>query len=117
MKKSKNKEIQNFLNEIKIIDAEKYDSLIEMREIVLNTYPETNERIMYGGIMFFSKNEGFCGLFVRRNHISIEFSNGFLMKDPNKFLEGSGKFRRHLKIRSKEDINNKEVAFFVKQAL
>ena len=26
------------------------------------------------------------------------------MKDPNKILEGNGKFRRHLKIRTKEDI-------------
>ena len=39
------------------------------------------------------------------------------MKDPNKLLEGSGKFRRHLKIKSKEDISNKDVDFFVKQAV
>ena len=39
------------------------------------------------------------------------------MKDPNKLLEGKGKYRRHLKIKCKEDIEHKDVAFFVKQAV
>ena len=117
MIKSKNEKVQNFLDEILIIDAEKHNYLIEMRDIVFNIYPETNEKIMYGGIMFSLASEDFGGLFVRKNHISFEFGKGFEMKDPNRFLEGIGKFRRHLKIRIKEDIKNKEVAFFVKQAL
>jgi len=116
MKKSKNEEVQNFLNGIMMIDAEQYSSLIEMREIVFNIYPETNERIMYGGIIFSLNSEDFSGLFVRQRHISFEFSKGFLMKDPNKFLEGNGKFRRHLKIKTNADIKNKDVIFFVKQA-
>ena len=117
MMKSKNEKVQNFLDEIIIIDAEKHNSLIEMREIVFNIYPQADERIMYGGIMFSLNSEDFCGLFVRKNHISFEFSNGIIMKDPNKFLEGTGKFRRHLKIRTKIDIKNKDVALFVKQAV
>lgn len=39
------------------------------------------------------------------------------MNDPNKFLEGSGKFRKHLKIKTEEDVWNKDVTFFVKQAI
>jgi len=117
MMKSKNEKVQNFLDEIMMIDAEKHNSLIEMRKIVFNIYTQADERIMYGGIMFSLNSEDFCGLFVRKNHISFEFSNGIKMKDPNKFLEGTGKFRRHLKIRTKIDIKNKDVAFFVKQAL
>lgn len=72
---------------------------------------------MCGGILFSLDSEDFSGLFVRQKHISFEFSKGFLMKYFNKFLEGSGKFRRHLKIRTKEDIKNKKIEFFVKQAL
>ena len=67
--------------------------------------------------MFSLNSKDFCGLFVRKYHISFEFSNGIIMKDPNNFLEGIGKFRRHLKIRTKIDIENKDVAFFVKQAV
>jgi len=117
MKNSKNERVRKFLDEIIVIDSEKFDILNSMREIVFNSYPKTDERIMYGGIMFSLDNEDFGGLFVRKNHISFEFSKGFLMKDPNQFLEGSGKFRRHLKIRSKDDIRNKDVSSFVQQAV
>ncbi|MCH7962778.1 MAG: DUF1801 domain-containing protein [Bacteroidetes bacterium] len=117
MKKSKNEKVQKFLDEIIMIDGEKFITLNAMREIVFSTYPKTDERIMYGGIMFSLNNEDFGGLFVRKNHISLEFSKGFIMKDPNELLEGSGKFRRHLKIKSKEDVRNKDVDFFIKQAV
>lgn len=117
MIKSKNEKVQDFLDGIMMIDVEKYNYLIEMRDIVINIYPKTNERMMYGGILFSLDSEDFSGLFVRKKHISFEFSKGFLMKDPNKFLEGKGKFRRHLKIRTKEDIKNKKIEYFVKQAL
>lgn len=117
MKKSKDEKVQKFLDEIKMIDNEKYHSLNVMREIVFNIYPKTDERMMYGGIMFSLNTEDFGGLFLRKNHISFEFNKGVTMKDPYKFLEGGGKFRRHLKIKSKEDIKNKEVDLFVKQAV
>ena len=117
MKPFKNKTVQKFLKDIEMMDDEKSKALNAMRDIIFKTYPKTEERIMYGGIMFSLDTEYFAGLFVRKNHISLEFSNGFLMADPNKFLEGSGKFRRHLKIRSKDEIKSKAVEFFVKQAL
>ncbi|MCD4817608.1 MAG: DUF1801 domain-containing protein [Candidatus Cloacimonetes bacterium] len=115
MKKSINEKVQEFLDEIMMIDDEKFKILQILREIVFANYPKTEERIMYGGIMF-SFEEDFGGLFIRKNHISFEFINGFTMNDPKKLLEGTGKYRRHLKIKNLADIENKEVDFFVKQA-
>ncbi len=117
MKKSKDEKVQKFFDQIIMMDSDKYESLNAMREIVFKTYPKTDERMMYGGIMFSLDSEDFGGLFVRKNHISFEFGKGFIMNDPKKLLEGSGKFRRHLKIKSKEDVGNKDVDFFVKQAV
>lgn len=117
MKKYENAEVQKFLDEISMVDAEKTDTLIEMREIIFETFPETKEKIMYGGIVFFFDDEMFSGLFLNKNHVTLEFSKGFLMKDPNAFLEGKGKYRRHLKISAKEEIVNKKVGFFVQQAI
>jgi hypothetical protein len=108
--------VQKFLDEIAEIDAGKGKILQELREIVFNSYPKVNERIIYGGIMF-SLGEDFGGIFVRKNHISFEFSNGYTMDDPKKILEGTGKFRRHLKITSLADVKDKEVEYFVKQAV
>ena len=117
MRKSKNKKVQDFLDEILIIDNKKYIILNAMRELVFENYQTTDERIMYGGIMFSLDNDDFGGLFVRKNHISFEFIKGFLMKDFNKLLEGKGKYRRHLKIKSIEDIQNKNVEYFLKQTI
>lgn len=117
MMKSKNEKVQNFLDEVLVFDTEKYHYLLEMREIIFNIYPKVQERMMYGGIMFSISSEDFCGLFVRKNHISLEFSNGTGMKDPNKLLEGTGKFRRHLKIKSNADIKDKDVTYFIKKAI
>jgi len=117
MKKSENEEVQKFLNEIKMIDAEKSDILIEIRQIIFNFFPKTDERIMYGGIVFFLNDEMFSGLFLNKKHVTLEFSKGFLMEDPNSHLEGKGKYRRHLKIVTNEDILSREVSSFVKQAV
>ena len=116
MDKSKNEIVQKFLEDIMMIDPEKFEILTQLRQVVFSNYPKTNERMMYGGIMF-SLEDDFGGLFVRKQHISFEFSNGFTMNDPKKLLEGTGKFRRHLKIRSLADIEDKKVDFFVKQAV
>ncbi len=111
---SKNKVVQTFLDDMKEADHEKYLILERLREIVFKHYQEVGERIIYGGIMF-SLDGDLGGLFVYKNHVSFEFTEGFLMNDPKKLLEGSGKYRRHLKIRTLEDIKSKEVEFFVKQ--
>lgn len=117
MTMSQNEKVKEFLENLNLMDREKFEILNGMREIVLNVYPNSNEKIMYGGIIFFLNNEMFSGLFVNKGHITIEFSRGFLMDDPNSLLEGKGKYRRHLKIKVKADILNKKTSFFVRQAM
>ena len=114
---SQNEKVKEFLENLNLIDREKFEILNEMREIVFNVYPNSNEKIMYGGIIFFLNKEMFSGLFVNKGHITMEFSRGFLMDDPNILLEGKGKYRRHLKIKVKEDILNKKTSFFMRQAM
>ena len=114
MENSKNKKVQNFLNDIKMLNDDKFSILQKLREMVIQQFPEVGERIMYGGIMF-SLEEDFGGVFVYKKHISFEFGNGATMKDPKGLLEGSGKLRRHLKFSSLSDITDKDVVFFLKQ--
>lgn len=115
MKKSENKEVEKFLRELKEFDAEKYTIVESARQIVFGVYPKVAERIMYGGIMF-SLEKDFGGLFVSKNHVSFEFSNGYQFKDPKRVLEGAGKYRRHVKLRSLSDVKDKDVTSFVSQA-
>ena len=116
MRVSKNEKVQHFLKDLETIDSDMFELIISLREIIFSTYQEVEEKIMYGGILFSVNAEMFSGLFAYKNHVSVEFSNGYLMKDPNKHLEGKGKYRRHLKIKKKEEVWAKEVAYYVKQS-
>lgn len=125
-KKSKDERVQKFLDDVMMHDDEKFNIMEALRKIVFANHGKTNERMMYGGIMFSMKGDkkdtakkdvDFGGIFVRKHHVSFEFGNGFAFDDPKKLLEGTGKFRRHLKIKSIADVKDKDVDFFVKQAV
>lgn len=115
MYKSRDKKVQKFLEDILCQNEEKFHILQKLRKIVFEHLPRVNEKIMYGGIMFSYKNEDIGGIFSYQNHTSFEFSKGFTFNDPNRILEGRGKFRRHIKIKTFDDIKDKEVDFFVQQ--
>jgi hypothetical protein len=116
MRKSANKQVQNFLDDIVVVDPDKSEIIEKLREVVFLTDPGVTERIMYGGILL-ALEQDFGGIFAFKKHVSFEFSHGVHMNDPDNILEGGGKFRRHLKIYDMADIETKVVTSFVKQAL
>lgn len=114
MIKSKNEKVQKYLNDLEKTDHSKYEIMHELRNIVFTLLPGTKERMMYGGIMF-STDDDFGGIFVRKKHISFEFTMGVSLIDQHGNLEGNGKLRRHLKLYSLSDIKEKELKSFIKQ--
>jgi hypothetical protein len=108
--------VQQFVNDILSVDEEKHDVLIYLQKIILKICPDAQKEIKYGGLVFNVNAVLICGIFIYKKHISLEFSFGNEFADPRKCLDGNGKYRRHLKILNKEDINNKDVEFFVSQA-
>ena len=109
-------ELSNFIRGLLFIDEDKGEMVISIRNTVLGLFPEAKEEIKYGGLVFLIDKRLFCGIFVRKKHISIEFDKGIEMQDPENYLEGSGKYRRHLKIFKREDIEKKKVEYYIKQS-
>ena len=107
--------IIKLLQDFEFVNPELGKIIQSFREIILIIAPKSEEKVMYGGIIFKIPGRMFCALFLRKKHISIEFDLGFLLKDKNEFLEGTGKFRRHLKIKNKEEIKTKMVEKFIKE--
>ena len=105
--------IDQFLEDLKLKDFEKYELLSRLRNIVLKVHPNVTETIKYGGIMF-SLEENFGGLFASKNHISFEFTFGYKLTS-NLKLEGSGKYRRHLKVKALDDILEKKLVILLEQ--
>lgn len=109
-------EIENFISDILLGNEEKGEIVISVRELISTMYPESEETIKYGGLVFIVDSRLFCGIFVRKDHVSLELDNGSQMSDPGGLLQGSGKHRRHLKLKKLEDIEDKEVEYFLRQS-
>jgi len=61
----------------------------------------------------YTSDISFCGVFAYKEHVSVEFSHGARIVDPEGFLEGSGKGRRHIKLRCVDDITAKKLAIYL----
>jgi len=108
--------INDFISDTLFVDEKKGEIVISLRELVLNTFPKTEEEIKYGGLVFIFDKRLYCGIFLRKNHISVEFDYGAEMSDPDRLLEGTGKYRRHLKINKLDDIKNKKIEYYLRQS-
>ena len=97
-------QIKNFIEDVLFIDEEKGKILISLRKAIIKISPDAQEKIMYGGLVFNVNEQLICGIFIRKKHISLEFSLGMMMSDPDKYLEGNGKFI------------NKKVEYYIRQA-
>ena len=108
--------VEKFLDDIGQIDAQRLRLVSALREQVLALAPEAVEEVKYGGLHY-SAPVPCCGIFSYAQHVSLEFSHGAELADPHQVLEGSGKFRRHIKLRSAEEIESKQVADYIARAL
>jgi hypothetical protein len=59
----------------------------------------------------------FAGVFAYKDHVTVEFGQGAKIQDTFGFLEGSGKFRRHIKLKVTSDIEDRRLADYVRLAL
>lgn len=114
---SENKKVNKFLVDISSTFPDKFETVERIREIFLMKNSELDEEIKYGGITFNLSGQLIGGGVVYKKHISIEFSNGAQFVDNDSFLEGKGKYRRHMKINEKEDIKNKKINLYIEQAI
>ncbi len=108
--------IKKLLADFAFVNPDLAKIIRSLRKMVLAIAPTSKEKVMYGGIIFYMPERMFCGFFLRKNHISIEFDLGYLLKDQDGHLEGTGKYRRHLKIQNKEEIKTKLVEKFIKES-
>ncbi|MFK7902297.1 MAG: DUF1801 domain-containing protein [Nitratireductor sp.] len=102
-------------------EAIKTQILEKLNELVARISPDANTRSMYGGIIIELVSDDpksrIGGFFVYADYVSFEFAKGVLFEDEGAHLEGAGKLRRHLKFRALEDVEAKDCAGFLQQAV
>jgi hypothetical protein len=55
----------------------------------------------------------FCGVFAYKEHVTIEFGSGAKIADDIGLLEGAGKGRRHLKLKTVAEIKSKKLVEYL----
>jgi len=90
-----------------------------LSEIIRELAPNSQTREMYGGTMIEmvsgQPQSRCCGYFGYTNHVSLEFTNGVRLNDPDHILEGTGKQRRHIKLTQIRDVRDKRCKEFLVQ--
>ncbi len=102
-------------------DAQAKDIQNVVKALVIGIAPNLQFLTKYGGQVFVpdaSDPKTFVGgVFAYKGHVSVEFSDGATFDDPVARLEGKGKARRHLKLHAVRDIEDKDLAGYIRQAL
>lgn len=109
--------VEALLDEIRFVSEDRYELVQAVRSVVETTLGSNEEEVKYGGILFASGGVPFGGVFAYAQHVSVEFGRGAAIDDPFGHLEGAGKGRRHLKLRSTDDIDAKRLAAYLPLAL
>ena len=110
-----NQKVRNLLDDWQTVNPDLYEIADSARMKILQLAETVNEEVKYGGILF-AAPEPFCGIFVYKQHVSVEFSHGAGIVDPHGLLEGKGKGRRHLKLHTLEDVENKHLTDYLRLA-
>jgi len=110
-----------FLLDLK--DQEIIDLFKDLREYILELYPDCNELIYHTHALtaVFSisdkLSDAYCMLPIYTKHLNLGFNKGTLLKDPNKLLTGTGNLIRHIDVKKTSDYRNTIVKALIKEAI
>lgn len=115
-----NANVVKLLDDLESTRPDLYPIVTRLYKQIKQHAPNLIEQVKYGGILFSeieAESSGVFGLFMHTAHVSLEFSQGVQLNDPQGQLQGSGKYRRHLKFKTLDDLEQKQPLHFVKLAL
>ena len=107
--------VKKLLDDWEIDSPALYENASSVRTKIVQIADTVDEEVKYGGILF-AAPVPFCGIFVYKQHVSVEFSHGAKIEDPYGLLEGKGKGRRHVKLHTLEDLEKKYLTDYLRLA-
>lgn len=102
--------VQALLDNIHLLSEVDYEIVEAVCGLVRKNFKISEKEIKYGGILF-------CGVFAYKQHVSVAFGEEGNINSVFSRLKGSRKGRRHLKLKSIADIQNKKLAEYFQLAL
>jgi uncharacterized protein DUF1801 len=95
-----------------------------LRELVLHELAPCHEHIYDAGYtiaVWYSFtgriSNGICLIAIYAKHVNLGFVRGSVLSDPHRLLEGAGAWMRHIKMRSRADIDRPEIPGYIQAAV
>lgn len=104
-----------FMYHLKYKDQELIDLYKDLRAFVWSLYPDANEFLYHTHALtsVYSVSgklgDAFCMIPIYTNHLNLGFNKGTLLEDPEGLLQGTGKYIRHIPIKTPSDYRNDQV--------
>ncbi|WP_160128058.1 DUF1801 domain-containing protein [Kordia antarctica] len=108
---------------LQLKDQECIDLFIDLRNYVLELYPNANELVYHTHALtaVFSISEklsdAFCMIPIYTKHMNLGFNKGTILDDSKQLLQGTGKLIRHIHILNIKTYRNSDVENLLKSAI
>ena len=91
--------VERLLADLEAVNPAVHALMQALRAEVKAALPAAAEQVKYGGLLFAptAAAQPIGGLFAYQSHVTLEFSQGARLPDPQRQLLGAGKYRRHLR--------------------
>ena len=92
------------------------DVIRALRKFVKRVAPQLQESVKWGNGCWVQGKVPVAYVYSAPDHVQFGFFGGSALKDPRRLLKGEGKFVRHIKVRKRSDIDEKEFGTLLRQA-
>jgi len=87
-----------------------------LRALILEAGPELHESVRWGVPCYRGKRY-VCSIAAHSDHTNLGFFRGAALRDPNKLLEGTGKWLRHVKVCREVDLKPVPLKALLREAI
>lgn len=91
--------------------------LRKLRTFVRRTAPDLVEAVKWGNGCWVSGKKPVAYVYCAPDHVQFGFMVGSKLKDPQKLLQGTGAYVRHLKLFTPSDLDGRAFAPLLRQAV
>jgi hypothetical protein len=93
------------------------DVIRALRTFVKRRAPQLQESVKWGNGCWVQGKVPIAYLYSAPDYVQFGFFRGSALKDPNRLLNGKGKFVRHIKVRRRADIDERAFDALLRQAV
>ena len=88
-----------------------------LRKFVKRVAPQLQESVKWGNGCWVQGKVPVAYVYSAADHVQFGFFAGAALKDPKGLLNGAGKFVRHVKVRTRSDIDERAFGAFLREAV